>query len=210
MKKIISLFCRDHEGTRQVYDEVVPGAEWVANGEGVDTIKYDGSPCMVRNGVLFKRYNRRLFKPANKRKKRDASFIPTIEDFKPAPEGWEAAEEAPNIHTGHWPGWVAVGDGPEDQYHREAYSGTSLSDGTYELIGPRVQNNPYRLTRHYLIGHNHRYTAMGHAEEPPRTFEGLQEFFRTAEIEGIVWHHPDGRMVKIKRKDFGFPWPVKK
>ena len=26
-------------------------------------------------------------------------------------------------------------------------------------------------------------------------------------VEGIVWHHPDGRMVKIKRKDFGFKWP---
>ena len=22
-------------------------------------------------------------------------------------------------------------------------------------------------------------------------------------VEGIVWHHPDGRMVKIKTKDFG-------
>ena len=26
-------------------------------------------------------------------------------------------------------------------------------------------------------------------------------------IEGIVWHHPDGRMVKIKARDFGLPWP---
>jgi hypothetical protein len=26
------------------------------------------------------------------------------------------------------------------------------------------------------------------------------------DIEGIVWHHPDGRMVKIKKKDFGYKW----
>lgn len=29
MKKVISLFKRDYEGTRQVYDEIVAGAEWV-------------------------------------------------------------------------------------------------------------------------------------------------------------------------------------
>jgi hypothetical protein len=34
MKKIISLFKRDYEGNRQVYNEVVPGAEWVTNGGG--------------------------------------------------------------------------------------------------------------------------------------------------------------------------------
>ena len=29
-------------------------------------------------------------------------------------------------------------------------------------------------------------------------------------IEGIVWHHPDGRMAKIKARDFGIQWPPKK
>ena len=28
------------------------------------------------------------------------------------------------------------------------------------------------------------------------------------DIEGIVWHHPDGRMAKIKRRDFGLSWPI--
>jgi hypothetical protein len=39
MKKIQSLFCRNEEkdelGSRRVRDEVMPGAEWVINGEGV-------------------------------------------------------------------------------------------------------------------------------------------------------------------------------
>jgi len=43
----------------------------------------------------------------------------------------------------------------------------------------------------------------------PRDFEGLKTFLATAGIEGIVWWHPDGRMVKIKTRDFGLPWPVK-
>ena len=43
MKKIISLFQRNYEGDRLVRDELVPGAEWVAAGEGVATRKWDGT-----------------------------------------------------------------------------------------------------------------------------------------------------------------------
>lgn len=32
---------------------------------------------------------------------------------------------------------------------------------------------------------------------------GLRSYLANKDIEGIVWHHPDGRMVKIKGKDFG-------
>jgi hypothetical protein len=31
----------------------------------------------------------------------------------------------------------------------------------------------------------------------------LKLFLGSAGIEGIVWHHPDGKMVKIKTRDFG-------
>ena len=31
----------------------------------------------------------------------------------------------------------------------------------------------------------------------------LREYLSEGAIEGVVWHHPDGRMVKIKGKDFG-------
>ena len=57
MKKIISLFQRNYDGDRLVRDELVPGAEWVAAGEGKATRKWDGTCCMVRDGVLFKRYD---------------------------------------------------------------------------------------------------------------------------------------------------------
>lgn len=58
MKRVISLFKRDYEGNRQVYDEVVEGAEWVIAGEGIATEKIDGTACMIRNGKLYKRYGR--------------------------------------------------------------------------------------------------------------------------------------------------------
>ena len=41
------------------------------------------------------------------------------------------------------------------------------------------------------------------------TFESIRDMLEKGTgSEGIVWHHPDGRMAKIKRKDFGFDWPV--
>jgi len=33
--------------------------------------------------------------------------------------------------------------------------------------------------------------------------EGLREWFKGRDIEGLVFHHPDGRMAKIKKRDFG-------
>lgn len=36
----------------------------------------------------------------------------------------------------------------------------------------------------------------------PIEFEALKTWLTDKDIEGIVWHHPDGRMVKIKKKDF--------
>ena len=43
------------------------------------------------------------------------------------------------------------------------------------------------------------------AEEPPdvpRDYAGLAAWLRACPWEGIVWHHPDGRMAKLKRRDF--------
>jgi hypothetical protein len=36
----------------------------------------------------------------------------------------------------------------------------------------------------------------------PRSFEAIKAALLPSTIEGVVWHHPDGRMVKIKRRDF--------
>lgn len=189
MKKIISLFKRDYEGTRLVCDEIVPGAEWVVAGEGVATIKWDGTACMVRDGVLYKRYDRRM----------------KTGKYKSAPEGWEAAQDA-DFKTRYWPGWVPVGDGPEDKWHREAFERDSdWENGTYELLGPKVQGNPYLLAHHTLFMHGCVSDKIG---QFPRTFDGLRQWLAEHDSEGIVWHHPDGRMVKIKRKDFGLAWPL--
>lgn len=216
MRKIPSLFKRDYEGSRQVYDEVVEGSEWVLSGEGVSTIKWDGTCCMMLQGPMLKRYDRKLTKSAARQKKKDPSFIIKPEHFKPAPDLWVRAEDAPNMHTGHWPGWVPVDrTKPENKYHLEAFNNLIEDDekypvGSYELVGPKIQGNPYGIERHELWQHGIEFgdSRCPITEQPPRNFDGLKEWFGRNVCEGIVWHHPDGRMVKIKRKDFGLPWPV--
>ena len=201
MKKIASLFKRDYDGSRLVLDEIVPGSEWVLAGEGVATEKFDGTACMVRGGKLFKRYDR---KPNKRTWKAHVKGEPwTAGEFNPAPDAWEACEEAPNLHTGHWPGWMPVGDGPEDKWFRDAWEKTEpLDDGTYELVGPKIGANPHRLDCHVFWKHGSKKLL-----DVPTSYHGLLRYLSGQEIEGIVWHHPDGRMVKIKRRDFGLDWP---
>ncbi|WP_221089927.1 RNA ligase 1 family protein [Deinococcus aquaedulcis] len=178
MQKILSLYARNYDTDRRVRDEVVPGAEWVLAGEGVATRKWDGTSCLVRAGRLYRRYDA----------KKGRTPPP---DFEPA--------QPPDPVTGHHPGWVPVGEGPDDAHHREAWAaGGPLPDGTYELLGPKVQGNPEGLSSHTLVRH-------GEAVLPdvPRDFAGLRAYLEVRpDMEGVVWHHPDGRMVKLKRKDF--------
>jgi hypothetical protein len=181
MQKIISLFQRNYDGDRLVRDEVVPGAEWVIAGEGVPTQKIDGTCCLVRAGELYRRYDLKA-----KKGRHDP------------PPGWEPAQAAPDPVTTSWPGWLKVGDKAEDQWFREAIKNGLPEDGTYELCGPKVQSNPEGYPDHRLIRHGSTVLA-----DCPRSFEGIRDFLRDRDIEGIVWHHPDGRMVKVKKKDFG-------
>jgi hypothetical protein len=188
VKKIISLFQRDYDGDRLCRDEIVPGAEWVVYGEGRATEKYDGMACAVIKGQLYRRYD--------------------AKGGKLAPLGFIPAQD-PDPITKHWPGWVLVSDGPEDQWHREAWDHLravtlfGARDGTYELVGPKVQGNPYDLESHVLWLHG----EEGDMGVDDRTFDALRDYLSRHPIEGIVFHRENGDMVKVKARDFGLPWP---
>ncbi len=206
MKKIPSLFKRNYEGDRLVYDEVVLGSEWVLAGEGQATFKLDGTACTVIDGQLYRRYDRRPPKKLRKKARNVSDWVWLVAHFNEAPENWIAAEEMPNTHTGHWPGWLPVGNGPEDQWHKEAWEHVEidrLSD-TFELCGPKIQSNPYGLDEHNFYNHGSII-----ANPPVLTFDAIRDWLEShTHEEGIVWWHEDGRMVKIKRRDFGFEWPI--
>lgn len=179
MKKIPTVFERDWNGDRsRVVDQVHAGCEWVAAGEGWPTLKIDGTCSRVRDGRLYKRRE--------------------LRKGEAAPNGFEQADF--DAETGKTMGWMPVGDGPEDAYHREALAAAApLADGTYELVGPKIQDNPEHLSAHRLISHD----TLRLDETVPRDFAGLKAWFADKDMEGIVFHHADGRRAKIKLRDFG-------
>ena len=80
-------------------------------------------------------------------------------------------------------------DQPQYKYHKEAWENLPgpLLDSTYELVGPKVGGNPYVLSEHRFWRHGEPFFP-----QPPRTFDGLHEWFEANWYEGIVWHHDDG------------------
>lgn len=179
MKKIETLFVREGKGRAfAAINQVSKGSEWVTAGEGVATRKFDGTCCLVRGGRLYKR-------------------IDWAEEKGPAPASWFHHDDNPEQRSGH--GWMPVTDDPGDTWHRDAWSrqAGTLPDGTYELCGPRIGKNREGLSEHRLISHG---AELVHSV--PRDFDGLRLFLEGFPYEGVVWHHPDGRMVKIKRSDF--------
>lgn len=68
-------------------------------------------------------------------------------------------------------------------------------------VGPKVQGNRECIAEHQFVTHGGVVL-----DEVPRTYDGLRVYLDQNQIEGVVWHHPNGRTAKIKRKDFGFRW----
>lgn len=176
MKKIPTIFVRNPSNRAEILDQPHPDCGWVFAGEGIATRKYDGTCCKVEGGRLFKRRE--------------------VKSGEPIPSGF--SEEQFDENTGKRVGWLPVNcNDPADRYHCEAFSGQP--DGTYELIGPKVQGNPEKAAAHTLKAHAEAEVF----EDCPRTMGGLREWLRDRDVEGVVFHHPDGRMAKIKKRDFG-------
>ena len=186
MKKIPTLFERQYADHRVIgiTDKVTPGMECVLEGEGVATIKWDGSCCAIIGGKFYKRYD------AKKGKKPPAGAIPCCE---------------PDAITGHHPHWVEVDQNyPADKWFIEAYNNSlPRENGTFEAVGPHFQGNPYGFDFDRLVQHG------VHDIDVPRSFEGIRTFLEANEVEGIVFWKDGVPLCKIKRSDFGFEWPVK-
>ena len=196
MKKIPTLFKRVF-GNHQVIDikdEITPGCE-EAFLHGIATIKIDGACCAIFGGELYKRYD------AKNGKKPPEGAIPCCE---------------PDPVTGHWPHWVkADPNKPEDKWFFAAFCNTPgclvdgesvlyLPNGTYEAIGKHFNSNPYGLCDDILEPHGVKKVDV------ERTFDGIKKYLEENYIEGLVFWLNDEPVCKIKRTDFGLPWPVKK
>lgn len=188
MKKIPTLFVRKFENHKivDITDEITPGCE-EAFLYGEATIKNDGSCCAIINGVFYKRYD------AKKGKKVPDGAIPCCD---------------PDPVTGHWPHWVKVDpNNTSDKWFIKAYTKLVfpipiLGTYTFEAIGPRFNGNPYGLNEDFLVKHG------SETVEVARDFESIKAYLKNHDEEGLVFWLNGEPVCKIKRTDFGLPWPI--
>lgn len=198
MRKIPTLFERKFDDSRvkEVLPVVTKGMEWVLDGDGIATIKYDGACCAIIKGEFYKRYD--------------------AKNGKPVPEGAIKCQEKADPITGHLPCWVKCDRfNPADKWFWSAFDvlvatlpcyprDAKTLDGTYEAIGKHFRGNPYNMDRDILVQHG-RNTI-----EVERTFDGIKKYLLENYIEGIVFWKDGEPKCKIKRSDFGFEWNNKK
>lgn len=196
MRKIPTLFVRTTGGRGKhfVTPEVTPGCEWVLNGEGYATEKLDGTNVRltVRKGLVVRVEKRRN---PNKHQKYEFGII----------QPWYVD---------------ASRDEPADQWIWKAVDGTDVSrwemgEHCCEAMGPHINGNPHRLDVWVCFPFNlhgaqlKAIDASWYDADPAVCFEILKTAtgmylskYNDVRVEGFVFHHPDGRRAKIKRKDF--------
>lgn len=180
MKKISTLFNKDLNDLGRVVNEINPENQWVFDGMGIATRKFDGSACAIIKGELYKRYD--------------------AKKGKSAPDGAIPCQEADD-KSGHHPHWLKCDRSKnEDKYFFEGFDNLlEKIDATYELCGEKVQGNPEKIYGHSLIKHGSEVIELSDL-----SFEGVKSYLTEANIEGIVFHHKnDDRMCKIRKSDFG-------
>lgn len=192
MQKIPTIYIRDPAtNLKYVSRDPHPDCGWVFDGYGTPTFKWDGTAVLIaKDGRMLKRR--------------------TLGSTDPIPRDFVSAGP-PDPETGKIAGWVETDpDNPADQWHFEGHfgylgvHGKQPPAGTYELVGPKVRDNPHNFERHRLIRHG------SHTVGPvpvPLSFDQLWVWLHERALaetgfEGVVWHHEDGRMAKIKVRDF--------
>lgn len=179
MQKIPTLYVRDFSPEsrgRFVTEELSPGCEWVLTGEGVPTRKYDGT-CVMFDGDRW--WARREVKAGASE---PDGFVPVERDDSTGKTvGWEPIEQS---------GW--------HKWYLQATIVGNIGPGTYELCGPKVNGNPEKRESHVLIRHASAERIDPLGRDPKRIVLDLAPLG----IEGVVWHHPDGRMAKLKVRDY--------
>ena len=183
MKKIPTIFKRDETRGGKIKDEYVVQPDTLK--DAIATEKIDGTNVRVtiRNHTVVR---------VEKRRNPDK-----VQKYKGIIEPW----------------YIDASESSEDKHIMACVKGTDYSnipDGEWsgEAAGLNIQGNPLNLDTNKVV-----FFTLGQCpafENVPLTFEGLKEWLplqkskvgKDCGIEGIVWHCPNGDMVKIKTKDF--------
>ena len=166
MQKTPSVFLRDFDAPGNPLTRTPnPDAQWVFDGEGIATRKYDGT-CVMFDGDEW--WARREVKPG-----------------KTPPPGWVKLDHDPA--TGKRVGWEPIEQSPFAKFWRDAVTippemTAQWTPGTYELCGPRINGNPERFRDHCLVRHGPGWDVGG-AENAD--VAGLIDYCRSRGSEGI-------------------------
>lgn len=195
MKKIPTLFMRDPDDMARVIPVINPGCEWALTDPTAHaTRKWDGTCVQLTDDGRWQA-----------RREVKAGKVP--------PAGFEAVET--DQVTGKTVGWEPIEQSGFARWHAEALADEGWANcppGTYELIGPKINGNPEKLNYHRLAMHAKApifpllvWPDTAPVIEPYEALRDLLVALAAKGCEGLVWHHPDGRMVKLKGRDFRAP-----
>lgn len=183
MQKIPTIFVRDPKPKcTPVTEEHNPDCDWVFRGEGIATRKIDGINIKIEGALPYIRIK------------------PSTRDYTVA--GYEPYKTGMNKHVDK-----ALDNAAINMPHDSDVTFSYWPDGIYEVYGNGIRGNPEKIEGHHMVriayldrpgGFDHALTIQG----VPRSYRGLMGYMATHDIEGIVFHHRDGRMGKIKAKDF--------
>lgn len=186
MRKIKTIFDRNWNGNRKVNARIAVDFNFE---EAIATEKLDGMNVRVtvRSGTLV-----RLEKRRNPSK---------VQKQKGITEPWYVDAQ----ETDYQDKWLF--DAAKNTDFKEVKDG----EWSAEALGKNIQGNPLLLDRNEIfIFSLPEWRAKIILDNVPHHYDELKEYLENqkslignnAPIEGIVWHHPNGDMVKIKRKDF--------
>ena len=177
MKKIPTIFLRDEQDRKHVTNQINPECQWVFDGKGIATIKYDGT-CVMFDGTSW--YSRRELREDGRYP--DNFIFINYDEI-----------------TGKTVGWIPIEESSFYKYFQEAYDPEYPYRGTYELCGPKINGNPEGFAQHVLVPHGWDEVMLD-----DRSYEGIRHFLLNdldKGHEGIVfWYGP--QRAKIKRRDF--------
>lgn len=182
----MTIFDRNWQTNRKVNEKIIVDFKF---DEAIATEKLDGMNIRVtvRNGTVVRVEKRR--NPSKTQKQNDIT------------EPWYV--DADELNS-------------QDKWIFDAVKNTDFTkviDGEWsaEAIGKNIQGNPLNLTNNQVfIFSLPEWRKQITLPDVPIEFDEIKAYLDTKKslignntlIEGIVWHHPNGNMVKIKRKDF--------
>ena len=186
MEKIQTIFDRDWNGNRKVIPQYVEGVSPELLKEAKATEKLDGTNVRV----TVRNYN-----VVRVEKRKNPDKIQKVRGIK---EPWyKDADEYSS----------------DDKWIFDAVKNTSfsnISDGEHsgEAVGKNIQGNPLNLKDNRVV-----FFKLGQSpifKNVPTDYKGLKDWLpkqrskygKNCKIEGIVWHCFNGKMFKIKIKDF--------